>query len=127
MRNKNTLRRLDYIWDNIYWSALMFLLYRSTIFCPVFTLDYTLSTVVLVSTVIIGAVAGILLTYKRRRNYTSIFCNLTLSIAPYYIVSFWDVTRRVFVVSGCIVVIALLLYCCIVLTEGRLINENRYL
>ena len=117
MRNKNTLRRLDYIWDNIYWSALMFLLYRSTIFCPVFTLDYTLSTVVLVSTVIIGAVAGILLTYKRRRNYTSIFCNLTLSIAPYYIVSFWDVTRRVFVVSGCIVVIALLLYCCIVLVS----------
>lgn len=115
MRNKNTLGKLEYVWDSVYWSALVFLLYRSTIFCPVFTLDYTLSTIILASTIIVGAIAGILLTYKRRRNYASIFCNLALSVAPYYIVSFWNITQKIFLISGCIAIIALILYCGIVL------------
>ena len=117
MRNKNTLGKLEYVWDSVYWSALIFLLYRSTIFCPILALDYTLSTVILAITVITGAITGILLTYKRRRNYASIFCNLALSIAPYYIVSFWNITQRLFIISGCIALIVLFLYCGIVLAS----------
>lgn len=117
MRNKNTLQKLEYVWGSVYWSALIFLLYRSTIFCPVFNLDYTLSTIVLAGSVIGGAIAGILLTYKRRRNYASLFCNLALSIAPYYIVSFWNITRHVFIISGCVSAISLILYCVIVLVS----------
>jgi len=117
MRNKNTLQKLEYVWDSVYWSALIFLLYRNTIFCPVFNLDYTLSTIVLAGSVIGGAIVGILLTYKHRRNYASLFCNLALSVAPYYIVSFWNITRKVFLIAGCVLVISLILYCVIVLVS----------
>lgn len=114
MRNKNTLRKLEYVCDSIYWTALIFLLYRISVFCPVFTLSYTQSAVVLAGSTLAGFIVGILLTYKRRRNYVSIFCNLTLSIAPYYLVSFWSITRKALIISACVAIVVLLMYCSMV-------------
>lgn len=42
MRNKNTMGQLSYVWENLYWAFLFFLLYRNILFCPVFGFDYIL-------------------------------------------------------------------------------------
>ena len=100
MRNKSTLEKQEYVLDSIYWFTLVFLLYRNLFFCPVFTLDYTRSTILLVCTAIFNFAVGILLTYKRRRNYVSIFCNAVLSISSYFIISFWNITRTALTIAA---------------------------
>ncbi len=93
MRNANTMGQLEYVWENVYWSFLVFLLYRNILFLPVFTFDYRQSSLLLVSSVIFGASVGILLTHKHRRNHVSLVCNVILSYGIYHTVSLWFIDR----------------------------------
>lgn len=117
MRSKNTMRKREYIWDSIYWTALVFLLYRDIFFYPVFALSDALSMVLLTASVIAGLVAGILVTCQRHRNYVSIFCNTILSFGPYFLVSFWNITRTPLILAGAAAVIAVLSYCGLLLVN----------
>ncbi|MBE6995353.1 MAG: hypothetical protein E7429_01270 [Ruminococcaceae bacterium] len=91
MRNANTMSRTEYVWKNLYWVTLVFLLYRNTLFRPLFTFDRRQSLLLLAGSVILGASIGILLTYKRRRNYVNLLCNILLSYGIYYTASLWFV------------------------------------
>lgn len=93
MKNKNTLEASEYISKHFYWTMLLYLLYRNWLFCPVFELSVLWSTVLMLVTVAIGTVAGILLTLRCRRNYLSMACNVILSFGPYFLFSFWNVSR----------------------------------
>ena len=88
MRNKNTFGPLEYIWNNFYLSVLLFILYRSLLFCPVFGLSYTASMVLFALSVALSMALGVFLTQKERRNCTSLLCNLALSFGVYSGVSF---------------------------------------
>lgn len=110
MRNRNTLHGLEFVCDSIYWSALFFLFYHTICFRPVFALDYALSTIILIGTALIGTIGGILLTYKQRRNYVSIFCNTVLSFGPYCIMSFWHLKHTSLVIAGFVALGIVLLY-----------------
>lgn len=83
MRNANTMGQLEYVWENVYWSFLVFLLYRNILFLPVFTFDYRQSSLLLVSSVIFGASVGILLTHKHRRNHVISILHLMAVLSKY--------------------------------------------
>lgn len=93
MRNVNTMGQLEYVWENVYWSFLIFLLYRNLLFIPLFTFDYRQSSLLLVSSIIFALSIGILLTHKHRRNHVSLVCNVILSYGIYHTVSLWFMDR----------------------------------
>lgn len=95
MRNVNTMGQLEYVWENVYWSFLIFLLYRNLLFLPLFAFDYRQSSLLLVSSVIFGVSVGVLLTHKHRRNHVSLVCNVILSYGIYYTVSLWFIDRDI--------------------------------
>ena len=97
MRNKNTLSRSKYLWENLYWTVMMFLLYRSTIFCPVFGFSYKASLLILSGIVIINLGVSIFITYRRRRNYISVLCNQFLSYGCYFMLSLWAINKNSFI------------------------------
>lgn len=122
MRNVNTMGQLEYVWENVYWSFLVFLLYRNLLFLPLFTFDYRQSSLLLVSSVIFGVSVGILLTYKHRRNHVSLVCNVILSYGVYYILSLWFVDRSLLVYFATIAVVLAASYAALVIgtyTIGR--------
>lgn len=93
MRNVNTMGHLEYVWENVYWSFLVFLLYRNLLFIPTFSFDYRQSSLLLVSSVIFGVSIGVLLTHKYRRNLVSLVCNVILAYGIYYTLSLWFIDR----------------------------------
>lgn len=97
MKNRNTLGRAEYVWNNVYWAFLLFLWYRNSLFCPVFGFDYKNSVFILAGLVILGIITGILLTHKRRRNHVSILCNQILSYGSYFVLSLWGIDETMFV------------------------------
>lgn len=97
MRNMNTMGQLEYVWENVYWSFLIFLLYRNLLFLPLFAFDYRQSSLLLVSSVVFGVSVGVLLTHKHRRNHVSLACNVILSYGVYYILSLWFIDRSLLV------------------------------
>lgn len=117
MRNRNVFGHLEYVWNNFYLSVLLFVLYRNILFCPVFGLSYTASMVILALSVTLNMVLGVFLTLRRRRNCTSLLCNLALSYGVYFIVSFWSGLRSKFLVAGAVALIAAALYCLLVLAN----------
>ena len=105
MRNKNTMGRLEYVWANLYWAFLGFLLYRDYLFLPLFAFDNRQSLFLLAGFVILGVSIGIFLTHKRRRNRVSLACNLLLSYGIYHALSLWFIDRTKFTIVGLIAVI----------------------
>ena len=126
MRSKNTMKKSEYIWDNLYWTTLVFFSYRNLCFCPVFRLNYTLSTILFAATLVAGTTAGVLLTYKHRRNYTNLFCNIALSLAPYHIISYWNITPTALTVTGCVTAAAICAYTLLILRNYRRRKQNSH-
>ena len=97
MKNVNTMGQLEYVWENVYWSFLVFLLYRNILFLPTFSFDYRQSSLLLVTSVILGVCIGVLLTHKFRRNHVSLVCNVILAYGIYYTLSLWFIDRSLLV------------------------------
>lgn len=109
MRNVNTMGQFEYVWENVYWSFLVFLLYRNFLFLPLFTFDYRQSSLLLVSSIIFGLSVGILLTHKHRRNHVSLVSNVILAYGIYYTLSLWFIDRSLL---GNLITIAAVLAAC---------------
>lgn len=122
MRNVNTMGQLEYVWENVYWSFLIFLLYRNLLFLPLFVFDYRQSSLLLVSSVIFGVSVGILLTHKHRRNHISLVCNVILAYGIFYTLSLWFVDRSLLV--NLITIAAVLVACYAVLVISTYIIER---
>ena len=120
MRNKNTLSRSKYLWENLYWTVMTFLLYRPTIFCPVLGFSYKASLFILAGIVIINLGVSIFITYRRRRNHISVLCNQFLAYGCYFMLSLWAINRSSFInitllaltLATAYSLLVLVCYCC---------------
>lgn len=84
MRDKNTMGKLGYIFDVLWWAVCTFIMFTSLCFFCLPENDAIASKYFLVWFVIITTVAGILLTFKNRRNNLSI---TVITLFPYGIYS----------------------------------------
>jgi len=100
MRHKNTLSPLKYSLGSLYWLSLLLLLYGNTLFCSLPGMNHAASFRILAGSVIVGGIFSFLLTYKRKRNYLSIVCTLSLAFGPYFLVSFWNINRKPLILAG---------------------------
>lgn len=114
MRNKNTMGDWEYIWENLSWAVILFFLYRGIFFCPVFGWSYKLSLFFLAGVVMAGIGVGLILTWKRRRNYISLFTNIVSSYGIYFMISFWNINRRSVILTGVVAVVSVTAYMCLV-------------
>lgn len=131
MKNRNTLGRAEYVWNNLYWAFLLFLWYRNNLFFPVFGFDYKKSVFILAGLVILGIIAGILLTHNRRRNHVSILCNQILSYGSYFVLSLWAIDETMFVNTLIVALILTVAYSVLVISNyltdrKRMFIENGF-
>lgn len=83
MRSKNTMGKLEYLMDNLYWFLLGLFWYRSTLFCRIPGVPMTKSFWILMGFGLGCMAVGTALTWKRRRNYLSILVNVLVPFEIY--------------------------------------------
>ncbi|MBR3974219.1 MAG: hypothetical protein IKJ99_09770 [Oscillospiraceae bacterium] len=115
MRNKNAMGKMEYIWQNIYWTFLALLLYTNFLFVPVFAFNLPRSLQLLTGCVVLGMCVGILLTLRRRRNYLTVACNLLLAYGIYHSAALWFIDRKLFFSAGLAVLVLVVGYVLLVL------------
>ena len=89
MRDINTMGRLEYVLTNIFWSIVIMLWYRALLFMPLDECTVGYSKKVLWITVMVFILAGIFITFKRRRNIFTCIVNILLPYQAYAVVTYW--------------------------------------
>lgn len=88
MRNRNTMAKRSYLYENLYWALLGMAGYRSILFAPLPGVSVRWSKLALWA-VVLGLVAlGVLLTWNRRRNDLSVSVNVLLPYELYAAASY---------------------------------------
>lgn len=104
MKNRNTMRQSQYIWRHLFWGALMTVNYKNLLFCNVLDWSYFPSLALLIGLVVASSIVGMLLTWKKRRNYVSLTVSLAIGFGTYFIIAYWEVapifTRLLLVTQG---------------------------
>lgn len=111
---RNTMGRIEYIWDNIYWHSLVVLFYYTALFRPILDLNNGQSALVLFGSALASCVISILLTYKQHRNYSTILCNSALCCGVYFLITYWGIARKTLIVAGIFTGIVIAGYCVLV-------------
>lgn len=88
MRDKNTMGLPGYLCANLYWGLLGMYFFRATVFRIVGELTLTQSKWLLWALLAVFLLMGIALTYKRRRNYLSIWANIVLPFELYTLMAY---------------------------------------
>lgn len=91
MKNRNTMRKFQYVWQHLFWGALMIVNYKNLLFCNVFVWPYFSSLALLIGLVLASSITGMALTWEARRNYVSLTVSLAIGIGTYLIISYWEV------------------------------------
>ena len=90
MTDNNSMEKIEYILSNIFWSFITMIWYRSLLFIPLN--DYTVGTSKKVLWTLIATMVliGMLITFKKRRNYLSLVINILFPFEIYAIASYLD-------------------------------------
>ena len=90
MTDNNSMGKIEYILSNIFWSFITMIWYRSLLFIPLN--DYTVGTSKKVLWILIATMVliGMLITFKKRRNYLSLVINILFPFEVYAITSYWN-------------------------------------
>ena len=93
MRNKNTQGKVEYLLETLLWTLLALWYYRNVLFSTVPGVGYDGSVRLLYLLAAGGAALGILLTFRRRRNWLSVLTGALCSLGTYFVLSFWQTSR----------------------------------
>ncbi len=98
MTNKNTMSGFHYVLDTLLWSACAFVWYQSLCFFCLPGKDFIDSKSFMMIFAIICTVAGVVLTFKNRRNRLSVMVNALFPYGVYAALSMYGIyTARVIV------------------------------
>lgn len=115
MRDRSTMTKGEYLWENLIWGWVFIWLYNCIFFQEIPLYGYETSKFLLWSNFILNWVFGIILTYKKRRNSISVTINSTIPIALYItvvklsqgnctgILIYWGILIILSIIYSCIV------------------------
>ena len=93
---KNTLDYREYIKEHVIWSLLVFLWFRSLLFRCIPNYTYTESLVgFLIISVCVMAV-GVVISWKKNRNYTNVIENILLSWGVFVCITYMELYKKRF-------------------------------
>lgn len=124
MKNKNTMDLLMYVIDNIIYSIISLINYQTGIFICFPNLTYNNSHLLCYGILSISVLAGVLLTYKRRRNNLSTFVNIFFGLGLYSIGAYYKYFEKLIIGLLIIAMISMLIYSVVVIRK-RINFKNR--
>lgn len=123
MRDRNTMSPAYYLFENIWWSVLSTASYRAACFRPIAGTSFARSTGLLWTFTIASLVIGLLLTYRKRRNYISLIATVSLPLGVYSVMSCWFALWRMFLVIVAITVLVIGVYLYLVMAGVRTLRK----
>lgn len=94
MNRKNTMEPRIYLVRHVYWSVISMLWYRSLCFRCVLNLSYTESKLILWMLYALSVLIGVAVTYKMRRNRTSLAVNVLLPFGLYATLAYYAYLQK---------------------------------
>lgn len=117
MKNINTMTLKEYLWEHFFWGILSMIWFRCLIFRAVDSLTLIQSKALLWGILAVSIVSGIVMTYKARRNYTSLIITLALPYEAYALYTYWNVLTWQFYVSVGIAIFLSVTYIYLILSQ----------
>ena len=103
----NTLDKLEYILNQLWYSFLAAIFFRTSCFILLFDFNKTVSSIIYWSMLGLLTLWGVKMAYKKRRNYFSIFVNCAFPNGVYMLVSYMNyftTAYKVILLVTCVVV-----------------------
>ncbi len=125
MRDGNTMSKPGYIFEHVFWGALMIILYKILCFRCVPDLTYRTSKLLLWGLVLVFSAVGIALTWGRRRNNLSLYANIALPFETYTVISYWPNMKRAIAAAVAVAGTVILVYCLMVMCRKIENGEGR--
>lgn len=118
MRNSNTMGKLEYILEHIFWGGLSVLCFRRLLFRSIQGHTLLESKLVLWGLLLSFVLFGILITFSRRRNNISMLVNLLVPYEAYLLVTYYhDMTTFIVIIIAIALVLSIKYFFMIVSPE----------
>ena len=88
MTNNNTMSKAGFVFEHIFWGIISMIWFNNILFRSIEGLTFDQSRLFLWLSLIISAMLGIVLTWKKRRNNLSLFVNIIMPYELYSIISY---------------------------------------
>lgn len=124
MRNKNTRGIFSFIISQIWWTFLTYIWYNNLLFRCLPDLSFKESRALLIFIVGSVLIIGSIIRIKNHRNDFSIFVNITTGFNIYFIITYFTIRRRFFIIVLAIVFVLALTYAVLVFCQ-RVRNPER--
>lgn len=89
MRNKNTMSKGVYLFENVFWSAIAMIWYRCLLFRCVNGMSYFNSAMTLWALTVTSVPLGMWITWGKRRNRLNIFVNVSTPFVIYTLIAYF--------------------------------------
>ena len=89
MKNRNTMKPREYIFDNLFWAITAMIWYRNIIFVSLPGIPVVWSKCILWFAVFTFVALGCVLTFEKRRNNVSIIVNILLPYELYTVLTYY--------------------------------------
>lgn len=101
---RNTYGEIEYVWENLCWSLIGFVWYKSLLFRCIASQTYACLRMILITMVAVLVILGIFFNIGRSRNNYSVFANVALPFGVYTAITYASLKMKyiagVLLVSG---------------------------
>ena len=123
MKDNNSIGKIDFITEHIFWAALSWIWYKNILFRCIPSHSLTESRIILLSVIVISCIMGIIFQMGNDRNGISVFFNLVFAYGIYTVIAYMNIRFRLVVI--CFVISAVLSIVYAVLILSRIIKNRK--
>ncbi len=88
MFDKNTMGKTEYILTNVFWVMVTMVAYNTMLFVPIEGLTVKISKIIIWAIELTFVSIGLLLTFKKRKNYLNVIVNVIFPLEIYALISY---------------------------------------
>lgn len=123
MKDNNSIGKIGFITEHIFWPALSWVWYKNILFRCIPSHSLTESRTILLLVIVISCVVGIVFQLESGRNGTSLFFNLVFAYGVYTVITYMNIQFRLIII--CLVISAGLSIVYAVLILSRKIKNQK--
>lgn len=126
---RNTLDKLEYILNQLWYAFLAAVFFRTHCFILLFDFDKSVSSIIYWSMLVLLTLWGVKMTYKKRRNYFSVFVNCVFPNGVYMLISYMEyftTAYKVIVLVTCAIVAVFGLMLLLTITKPNASFKKRF-
>lgn len=90
MTDNNTMGKIEYVFNNAFWIFVIMAWFRPLLFVPLDNLTVADSKKIMWALIVALVALGVLITFKKRRNYLSLTINILFPLEIYALVAYFN-------------------------------------